>query len=255
MGQGVGPHEGAKSFRKAKGIFLHMLKYSFMNTLTCRMVLFGLALTCYVPGLLAGQWGEFIYSTNATSATIDGLREDVISLEVELEVPSSIDGKPVTSIGRQAFADAALTAITIPNSVTNIGNGAFYNCTRLATIGWGHGVTTLSPALFYNCDSLTNVVLPSEIKTIEDGAFSSCSGLTNITLTAVTTINGTAFSCEKLTSVSIPSCMITMSKLAFRNCRNLLTIEVATNNLYFSSVDGVLYNKSRHHPAVNPEQH
>lgn len=58
------------------------------------MVLFGLALTCYVPGLLAGQWGEFIYSTNATSATIDGLREDVISLEVELEVPSSIGGNP-----------------------------------------------------------------------------------------------------------------------------------------------------------------
>jgi hypothetical protein len=208
--------------------------------------LFVFTLFFHSPYAHADQYNNiFIYSTNATSVTIEGLTEGVRDLKAEIVIPDSIQGKPVTHLQRDAFSDAQLTAITIPNSVTNIGSGVFYNCTNLATIHWGHGLTYLSAALFYNCTSLTNIVLPSEIKTIGEGTFNACSGLTNITLTAVTTITGGAFGCEKLTAVFIPSCMISMSRHAFRGCGNLLTIDVATNNPYFSSVNGVLCNKSR----------
>ena len=62
----------------------------------------------------------------------------------------------VTSIGNCAFYNcASLTSVNIPNSVTSIGSSAFYNCTGLTSVTIGNSVTSIGSYAFQYCDSLT----------------------------------------------------------------------------------------------------
>ncbi len=75
-----------------------------------------------------------------------------------LTIPSTYNGKPVTSIGYKAFYNCTgLTSITIPNSVTSIGEGAFYNCLGLTSITIPSSVTSIGPETFYGCTGLTSI--------------------------------------------------------------------------------------------------
>ena len=71
-------------------------------------------------------------------------------------IPSTYNGKNVTSIGEEAFYDCtSLTSIEIPNSVTSIGDGAFYRCTSLTSVTIGDSVTSIGEIAFRGCTSLT----------------------------------------------------------------------------------------------------
>ena len=73
-----------------------------------------------------------------------------------LEIPSEINGKPVTTIGERAFSwRTSLKSVVIPNSVTTIENWAFYNCDSLVSVVIPDSVTTIGDTAFYDCDSLT----------------------------------------------------------------------------------------------------
>lgn len=73
-----------------------------------------------------------------------------------LIIPSTYNGKPVTTIGRSAFqACSKLTSITIPNVVTSIGSQAFYYCSSLTTLTIPESVTSLvGDYIFFGCDKL-----------------------------------------------------------------------------------------------------
>jgi hypothetical protein len=74
------------------------------------------------------------------------------------------------------------TAFAIPDSVTVIESGAFYNCGSLTDIEIPSGVTTIGEYAFYNCSSLTNITIPDGVTTIGSSAFYNCNHLTSITL-------------------------------------------------------------------------
>ena len=129
----------------------------------------------------------------------------------------------VTSIGADAFDWClSLTSVTIPNSVTNIGDGAFGNT------------------------GLTNITIPNSVNSMGDYTFQFCSSLTSVTIgTNVTSIGDYAFSGCSLTSVTIPNSVTNIGVDAFGGCTSLTAITVDALNSSYSSVDGVLFDKSQ----------
>jgi hypothetical protein len=100
----------------------------------------------------------------------------------------------VTSIGNYAFSSCGFTNITIPNSVTSIGDYAFSKC-DFTNVTIGNGVTSIGKYAFSNCWSLTNITLPDSVTSIGDYVFSGCYNLTNVTIgNNVTSIGYGAFS-------------------------------------------------------------
>ncbi|MGP8200558.1 MAG: leucine-rich repeat domain-containing protein [Limisphaerales bacterium] len=200
---------------------------------------------------------QYIYTTNADNTlTITGYTGpggDVI-------IPVSINNLTVTSIGDgqdYVFAETGVTSVTIPNSMTSIGDYAFAYA------------------------SLTNLMIPSSVTNIGEGAFASETSLTAIDVDAqnafyrsvdgvlfdtgqstllqypsglsgsytipdsVTSIGDLAFGYSGLTSVTIPGSVTNIGDQAFAFCASLTAITVDTNNSYYSSVDGVLFDKSQ----------
>jgi hypothetical protein len=102
-----------------------------------------------------------------------------------------------------AFGGTSLTNVTIPNSVTSFGFGAFGRCTSLTSAIIGNGVPDIADSAFFGCTSLTNITIPASVTSLGVGAFSGCSNLTIVTIpNSVTNIGHYAFAdCTNLTGL------------------------------------------------------
>ena len=89
-------------------------------------------------------------------------------------IPSTTFGLPVTSIGTWAFAHTSLTSVTIPDSVTSIGDGVFDLCTSLTNVTIPNNVTNIGKWAFDNCTSLTRVTIGTNVTSIGIQAFYEC---------------------------------------------------------------------------------
>ena len=98
-----------------------------------------------------------------------------------------------------------VTNLVIPNSVTSIGNSAFYNCSGLTSVTIGNSVTSIGIHAFNECIGLTSVTIPNSVTSIGDYAFYKCSGLTSVAIgNSVTSIGiGAFYNCSGLTKVEI----------------------------------------------------
>jgi hypothetical protein len=184
-------------------------------------LLVGVLLVAEQAAAQAGRFGDFWYGSSGTAVTITSYAGPGGAVTI----PAIIMGLPVTSIGGEAFVGCSgPTCITIPDSVTSIGNAAFAGCT-----------------------GLTSVVIPHSVTNIEVEAFSGCTGLTSVEIgNGVTSIGEWAFrGCTGLTSVAIPKSVTSIGGSAFRDCSSLSAIEVDPANPSYSSVDGVLFDRSQ----------
>ena len=135
----------------------------------------------------------------------------------------------VTSIGDYAFYYCpSLTNITIPDSVTEIGIYAFCKCTSLTSITIPNSVTEIKEGAFSNCTSLTSVTIPDSVTEIGNSAFSNCSSLTSVNIpNSVTSIgNGAFYGCTSLTSATIPDSVTEIGNFAFSNCDSLTSVTI-----------------------------
>ena len=136
---------------------------------------------------------EFTYIVNQNGeATITGY---IGRINLNLTIPSELDGIPITSIGDRAFRSCtSLKSITIPDSVTSIGGSAFDNCTRLASITIPDSVTSIGDSAFCYCESLASITIPDSVTSISSWAFYNCTSLASITIPdSVTSIGSWAF--------------------------------------------------------------
>ena len=118
-------------------------------------------------------------------------------------IPSMTNGYPVACIQGYALSNCPFTSVWIPNSVTNIGEGAFASCPFLTNVTLPNSVTSIADSLFVHCPSLSGVTIPRGITSIGLYAFAVCSSLSNVTIPAsVTNIGQYAFqSCTGLRGV------------------------------------------------------
>ena len=122
-----------------------------------------------------------------------------------------------------AFSDySALISITLPNSMTSIGNNAFSGCVSLTNVTIPNSISEIGKRAFSDCTSLIHINIPDSITSISEYMFSGCSSLSN---------------------VSISNSIINIGDGAFWNCTSLTSIEVDENNAYYKSIDGNLYTK------------
>jgi hypothetical protein len=163
---------------------------------------------------LAAGASDFDVTVNrsARTVTINKYR----GTQKTLVIPETLNGLPVTAVGRDAFANSIVTDITLPLSLTSIENESF----------WGSNIQTLT--------------IPKNVKLIGTQAFYKCPSLTRLVLPAGVSVDSFAFAeCANLTEVVLPAGNATIAFGAFQNCPKLSAKSRAElNRLYGSGVFG-----------------
>lgn len=135
----------------------------------------------------------------------------------------------VTNIGDSAFYKCEyLKSINIPDSVTNIGDYAFVGCESLTSINIPNSVTNIGRSAFCTCKSLNRINIQNGVTNIGKSAFSACKSLTCIKIpNSVTNIGNDAFSeCSSLTNINIPNSVTNIGDYAFWGCESLTNINI-----------------------------
>ena len=186
---------------------------------------------------------EWQYESGADgNITITGLNNRHVTGDVI--IPATIEGRPVTSIGRCALrygafdggpidckpiiSDGGPISVVIPNGVISIGNFAFSGCHGLRQVVIPDSVRKIGIGAFSCCDGLTSVEIPGGVTEIGERAFEDCEGLTRVIIkNGVTGIGFGSFNdCYNLVSVLIPDSMIRIGDHAFCNCHELTSITI-----------------------------
>jgi len=200
-----------------------------------------------------GNGGTVTIPTGVTSIGNYAFEESTIT---QITFPSSLQ-----VIGDYAFDRCqSLSSISIPNSVDQIGESAFMACINLKKVTMGDKVKSVGKYAFAYCESLEKIPLGKSLENIGDDAFLSCISLKEITASpdnkTFTSVGGILFNKDKSkilfypnakteSSYTIPNYVKSLGATAFNYCNNLSELAVSNNNPYFSSINGVLYNKAK----------
>jgi len=182
-----------------------------------------------VTGRLTGDFFKFIRNNMAVSLRVLDMRG--ASIEYGIIPAGAFDGC------------TNLTSISIPYSVTIIGEWAFANCTGLTSFTIPDSVTEICDYAFKGCTGLKSIVIPNSVKTIGNGAFCRCKeGLTSVLISELVTYIGPgAFACTGLTSVTIPALVTEIGDFAFDDCKVCITVH--PDNPVYKSENGKLKYK------------
>lgn len=155
--------------------------------------------------------------------------DDITRIPNKAFYNSKINGKidlpmSVTSIGAYAFAKTACTDFSLPDRVTEIGEGAFESCHNFRTLNLPRDLKKIGNRAFYDCLLSGELNIAYNVMEIGDYAFSGCTSLTKLSLTSsLQRIGANAFNgCKNLKcELAIPSTVTEIGDGAFKECSNL----------------------------------
>lgn len=240
-----------------------MKKWLSLLLMTMGLLLFCAAVAEEPEVLMDGEYG-YALREDGTLELLGCLGE-----VTELTVPAQVNERPVTSIGRYAFSEReGLTSVTLPGSVTNIGEGAFSGCGALTCVriladetlepvqegatGGEADMLALGLLLVDMLDDTNgtdaealeaagNMLFGDQVnakteKRIGAEAFYGCYELTDVTIPeGVTHIGESAFyNCELLTEIAIPASVMRIEDEAFSGCSSLTCIHLPDSEFYVS---------------------
>ena len=188
-----------------------------------------------------GQTVDYVYNNNCVS-----VYGDKSSFSGNSAVFNVSFRNGITSISKDAFNGmAGLESVTIPSTVTSVGDRVFKN-TSISNIVIPDKVVSLGESCFYNCDNLTAVELPDNVTSIGDYCFADCSKITTVNLGAgITSIPSHTFdNCSLLTDVVAPNCRGSFSVTVKVPVQQLAVnqIDVSVNPTYATSLTGYSSN-------------
>ena len=216
------------------------------------MSLTALAAECTVP-----------IGTSTTTLTYEVLENGTLEImgcdnymsTGKLEIPSEINGKPVTKIGEEAFRETAITEVVIPEGVISVEDNAFSSCKGLTKVTLPDSLTRLGNNAFAWCTVLTEVEIPDKLIDIGATPFydtawltakqeenplvivngilidgETCSGSVTIP-DSVIRVGADAFCWSTLTEVVIPDSVIDIENRAFEDCSSLVKVEIPDNGV------------------------
>ena len=243
----------------------------------CILLALCMVLTLAPTTAFARRIGDFECTVSDTGVTITWY----YGSGGAVEIPDTIEDKPVTSIGMNAFsACESLTDITLPDSLKDIGSRAFNRCTSLKSVNIPQSVTSIYYTAFDNCTSLesftvdenntayssadgvlfnkdqtilmqypqgntnTSYRIPESVTSIELEAFSNCANLESIHIPeSVTSIGYQAFfGCTGLKSVNIPKSVTSIGNNAFSDCDSLESVTFGEGSQITSIGNFAFYN-------------
>ncbi len=201
-------------------------------------------LVCFSGVVLAEQAGNFTYVVSNNEATITAFKSNYTG---NLVIPDTLGGYSVTAIGTKAFYRIqSLTGVTIPNSVLSVGDYAFHWCLGLKSLNLGLGVTNIGASAFFECYALTNTIIPQSVMSIGSTAFGGCFKLTEMVIPdSVSNLGESIFLlCKSLKNLSIGQGVSSIGPAPCAGCYSLTNIAVDPANHYYTSSNGVLFDKA-----------
>ena len=156
--------------------------------------------------------------------------------DVEIIIPSEIEGMPVVELADSAFAHSIVKTVVIPDSILRMGERLFSYSVQLKYVKLSTSITSLPVYIFDKCKSLEYFVIPSHITNIESGAFFE-SGLRAIEIPETVTFKSFSFGkeinsrsvlgyCKNLEYVSLPNTMTILPDSFFQGCVSLKNIKL-----------------------------
>ncbi len=204
------------------------------KTLVAVVMVCAMLFTLCIMNISAEKYEYLTYTVLDGEVTIT----DCDYWTTSVEIPNEIAGYPVTSIGENTFSSCrSLTNITVDsnNQYYSSENGIFYDKEKTKLICY--------PAKKED----TSYTIPDSVTNIETYAFYYCNSLSSVTISdSVTSIGEYAFyNCSSLTNITIPGGVTSIGEYAFYYCYSLTSITVDSNNQYYSSENGVLFDKAK----------
>ena len=199
---------------------------------------------------------EFKLNSDEQSYTCLGFKDGKEAAEAI--IPETYKDLPVTAIADSAFSTGisfsmvingetnegkvALTSVSIPETVVEIGNQAFYGCKSLTSITLPSKLQSIGSEAFCRAGISGSLVIPDTVNMLGIGAFSECKSLTSVTLSSgLERVSNSAFyNCTGLTSVNIPGEISIIDVSAFRDCSGLteLVIPEGVTDIAYDSFEG-----------------
>lgn len=209
---------------------------------------------CFVAGMLAAgvfygssheaeaveiTEGNFVFEVDYYNYTAS--LEEYTGEDLQVIVPSTVDGCTVTRIDNKAFYDywnpKNMECIILPGTIKEIGESAFRRCKEMKTLEIPSSVVTIEDNAFMECVSLEKIVVPDSVTSFGESVFEGCSSLSQVKLPdSMTELNESLFrGCSSLENITIPSSVKELSYRLFRDCTALKTIKIPESVTYMGS--------------------